>query len=349
MNKKQNYLSVGMAFTLMLLLLLFTEQAKNAAVSALQLCATTLLPSIFPFYVAANLLVFIGLPSGGRKAEAIMQLLFRLPGKAAPALLLGLLGGYPIGAATTAALYKQGVLTKKQAIHLSAFSNNAGPAFIIGAAGLAVFHSVKLGFLLFLIHAVSAICTGMILRPKCNFHAESRPMIHTPCLPIGQALPKAVSATVQSMLIISAYVVFFSVILSVIEAVPFINAILTAITKQLPAANALLSGFVELSCGILSLRNTPPAAALICASILLGWGGICVFFQGASVLYAADLPVKQCCIGKMIQALIAGALTCLYCAVYVQKVKFMFIFVIFSLFLAYFVKFRGRKKENSLI
>lgn len=346
--KKHRFLLIAAA-SVMLLLLIFPGQAKSAAADALRMCGMTLVPSLFPFYVAADLFLAAGLPPAGKRLDAVMRRLFGLPGEAAPALLLGLLGGYPIGASVTAGLYRQGVLTKQEAVTLSRFSNNAGPAFIIGAAGLAVFQSVKLGLLLYAIHAASAVITGILLREKNDSHIRKRRMTQTQSGSITQALPEAVSAAAQSMLMICAYVVFFSVVLAVIRAFPPVGHLFSVVSNRLPVCEAALSGIAELSCGILALQGAPRFSALVTASVLLGWGGICVFFQSASVLSAAGLPVKQCIKGKLTQAGIAGALSCACCAAASHSGSFFLGFSVFLLISLCICKIGGRKAVSRLI
>ena len=55
---------------------------------------------------------------------------------AAGALVLGLAGGYPVGARTAAELYAQGALTRDEAERLLTFWNNANPAFLLSGLGL---------------------------------------------------------------------------------------------------------------------------------------------------------------------------------------------------------------------
>ena len=83
--------------------------------------------------------------------------LFRLPGCAGSALLLGLVGGYPIGARTAAELYTSGALTRQEAERLLTFCNNSNPVFLVSVLGSGVFGSVRTGLWLWLIHVCSAL------------------------------------------------------------------------------------------------------------------------------------------------------------------------------------------------
>ncbi|MCR5552768.1 MAG: nucleoside recognition domain-containing protein, partial [Oscillospiraceae bacterium] len=127
--------------------LILRSKAVQAGVrSGLAICGRVLIPALFPFSVLSGLLLRSGGASAlGAKADGWMRRRFHLPGQAAAPLLTGLMGGYPLGAQSLAALYKAGGLTKSEAVALSAFCNQPGPAFLVGAVGASVFGEPRLG------------------------------------------------------------------------------------------------------------------------------------------------------------------------------------------------------------
>ena len=78
----------------------------------LSLAAMQALPALFPFFVISGLLVRCGTGRLSPLLAAPLRRLYGLPPEAAPALVLGLIGGYPVGAATACALYDEGVLSR---------------------------------------------------------------------------------------------------------------------------------------------------------------------------------------------------------------------------------------------
>ena len=90
-------------------LLLFPDVSAAAARDGLTLCLQTVLPSLFPFFVLSSLLVQSDVPRLLSRAMAgVMYPLFGVSGAGASALILGLLGGYPVGARTVAELQEKG-------------------------------------------------------------------------------------------------------------------------------------------------------------------------------------------------------------------------------------------------
>ena len=120
------------------------QRVKTAAGEALALCAGTVIPALFPFLAVSGLAMALGLGEWLSPAlRGLMGPLYRLPGTAAAPLVLGLLGGYPIGARTAAELYREGALTRDEAERLLTFCNNANPAFFLSVLGAGVFGSVR--------------------------------------------------------------------------------------------------------------------------------------------------------------------------------------------------------------
>ena len=128
---------LGLALLLATLALMFwPKDSMAAARDGLTLCYNVIIPSLFPFFVLSALVVDLGLAGHlGRALEGIMRPLFNVPGACAPALALGFVGGYPVGARTALQLYQKGMCTKTEAERLLAFCNNSGPAFILGGLG----------------------------------------------------------------------------------------------------------------------------------------------------------------------------------------------------------------------
>ena len=91
--------------TLAILLLRQAETAAQAARDGVQLCLTSVIPALFPFFAVSSLLVALGAAeAAGRALAHPFGRLFCCGGAGCAALLLGLVGGYPVGARTAAEL-----------------------------------------------------------------------------------------------------------------------------------------------------------------------------------------------------------------------------------------------------
>ena len=191
------------------LLLLRPQEAAQAVREGLALCAGTVIPSLFPFFVVVSLLLQLGL------AEALQGLcgpfmgpLFRMRGVCALPLLAGLLGGYPAGARTAAELFQQGRLSQQEAELLLGFCDNCGPAFLLGYVGAGVLGDARAGAYLYLIHVLSALLAGMVLCRLCPGQGPVLPGGRTAArsVPFPQALTAAGGGAVTATLNICAFV-----------------------------------------------------------------------------------------------------------------------------------------------
>ena len=272
------------------------QRVKAAAGEALALCAGTVIPALFPFLAVSGLVMALGLGEWLSPAlRGLMGPLYRLPGTAAAPLVLGLLGGYPIGARTAAELYREGQLTRDEAQRLLTFCNNANPAFFLSVLGAGVFGSVRIGVRLWLIHVASALLTGLVFRgrdaPACRTAPPPRRRPEAPSL--SAAVVGAVTSAAGGMMSVCAFVVLFYVL-----AAPF-----RALGGPLGAA---LTGALELFS--LTPLLPPSRGGFLLAAICAGWGGACVLCQTAAALDGTGLSVGRCAAGKAVQALLSAVL-----------------------------------------
>ena len=279
-------------------LLLLPEVSAQAARDAMLLCAQTLIPSLFPFFVLSSLLIACGASELlSALLSPLMRPLFGLSGTGAAALALGLCGGYPVGARTAAELVENGALSQEEGERLLAFCNNAGPGFLLGVCGAGVFSSSRAGAALYLIHVAAALCAGLLTCralppvPHGTYPHKSAKAQH-----LSTAFPAAVQNALTGCLNVSAFVVFFTVLARLL-----LHFLPEAFASSLPCA--LLLGFLVLTSGVVSLPCSR-AGFLACAA-LLGWGGMSVHCQTLSVLAATPLSARYYLKGKVLQALLS--------------------------------------------
>ena len=144
-------------------LLLAPQAAASGALQGLRACAARVIPALLPFFVVSRMLTALPLPTPGRRADRLFHALFGVRAACLPALLTGLLGGYPAGAAAVTELYRAGALSKAEAERALCFCNNSGPGFFAGLIGTAVLGDIRRGLILYGLHALSALLTGLLL------------------------------------------------------------------------------------------------------------------------------------------------------------------------------------------
>lgn len=298
----QKYGSLLLTIAVFLAFLLCPTACAEGVREGLALSATQALPALFPFFIASGLLVRSGVVDElARLLSRPLWRIYGLPPAGAGALLLGLVGGYPVGAATVSELLARDRLSNSDASRLVAFCNCASPAFVINLCGVMLFGSVKIGVILYLIHALSALLTGLFVtrRPGHRFAPpENTPHIRREAFPT--AFCGAVQSAAQTALIVTAFIAAFSVLLE----------LLAPIIHTLPDA-PVFSGLLELTNGLDHLNElTLPAAVLLpLTSFMLGFGGLSVHCQVHALLAPYGVPMRRFTLGKVLHGLIAAGLT----------------------------------------
>ncbi len=270
-------------------------RVRQAAMEGLLLCGRSVIPALFPFMAASTMLVSMGFGEWAAPRLAGLMSLYRLSGPAGSALLLGLVGGYPIGARTAAELYKKGLLTRDEAQRLLGFCNNSNPVFLISVLGGGVFGSPRTGVYLWLIHVLSALLTGFFFRGNGKSLKRQKPPRLSPCQAVSlpAAFVEGVRSACGSMLAVCGFVVFFYVLAS-------------PLARLGGPLGAGLVGLLELFS--LTPLLTANRLGFILASACAGWGGASILCQTAAVLEDSGLGLGNCVTGKLIQGLLAGAL-----------------------------------------
>lgn len=274
----------------MMAVLLRAAEAAQAVRDGLALCAQSVIPALFPFFVLSGLFISAGC------AGALAPVLEHLPGVSAvgaAAFLLGAVGGYPVGAQTVGQLHAAGLCGRAEAERLLTCCSNAGPAFVLGVAGLGCFGSLRVGAALYAIHITAAALIGLFPRRRS---ASSAAFPSAARLGPAEAFIDAVQDAAGAMVQVCAFVVFFLTALR----------LLTSLTGWTHPA---LLGFFELTNGI--LRLPPTRTGFILAAALLGWGGLSVLCQTASVLRGTGLSLRSYVRGKALQAAVSAALAAL--------------------------------------
>ena len=277
-----------------------SAEASAGAREGLSVCARSLAPSLFPFFVLANLLSALGLAdilSG--VAGGVMGRLFRVSGAGCQAFFLGITGGYPLGAAAVAQLRREGRVSRREAERLAAFCNNSGPAFILGAVG-GVFQSPAAGLLLYVTHILAAIGVGLLFRRGAKAPAAVSAHTAPPPMPFSAAFSASVSKALSSTLAVCGYVVFFSALLG----------LLTPLSLLPPLYRAAAAGFLELGSGIAALAGLAPTpTSLAVAALMLGWGGLSVQCQTLSVFADTDIKCARHLAGRALCGGLSAVLT----------------------------------------
>lgn len=296
-------------------LLFYSEQAMDGARRGLELCGRVIIPSLFPFFVLSDMMRQAGLPAAlGRRAAPYMSRVFGVSGAGAATFVLGITGGYPLGASVIAGLVRDGEVSREEGERLLCFCNASGPAFIVGAAGGGVFGGAGPGLLLYAAHILASATVGILLARGHKGGAVAKPRLAAPEPRRTGMFPAAVTSSVKAVLTVCGFVVTFTVIVDTLEALGIFSLLAGELALSsnlgLRFSRALLTGLLELGGGIGAMQGlalTPLNLAL--ASFIIGWGGLSVHFQTAAVIDGTGIKTARHTVGRLLCGIISAAYT----------------------------------------
>ncbi len=317
------FLTVSMA--------IFPSQTYAGAQQGLALWWEVVLPSLLPFFICAELLVALGaIHYLGILLEPLMRPVFRLPGGAALAIVMGYTSGFPTGAAITAILHKNGIINGEEGSRLIAFTNNSSPLFIIVGVATGILQTPQAAWILLAIHYLSNLSIGILLGQisyfKNRLHKKGSGLgsydMPANNWPIGIMIKNAAQKAGTNIAIIGCYIIFFSVLIQVCGQVLLVSGIsplffqlISAFNIHPDLASAFANGFWEMTLGINAIGDSvlPIGIKLpICAAIL-AWGGISVWAQVAAMVSGTDIRLKTYFVCRIIHSTVSFFVALLLC------------------------------------
>lgn len=300
-------------------LLFAPDSTVRAAAGGIDVCLKMIVPTLFPFFVFSSFFIAMGFAQKlGRRAEGLMRPLFHVNGACASVLVLGLLSGFPVGAKTAANLYKSGACTKTEAERMLAFCNNAGPSFILGTVGIGIWNSSYAGWILWGAQTLASLVTGMVFSRiwRSSGDESLTPVTRreTVRVPFVKAFTSSVRDGAVSMVYICAFIVFFAVVVAMLQGFGILPAIARGICHIFPFHIAdvenILAGVFEMTTGIRMVGGAAPVVRnLTITGAILGWAGISVHCQVLTFVYEGGLSSAPYICGKLMQTLFAGLFT----------------------------------------
>ena len=300
------------AFILFLFLatICFPQAVYQGAMQGLETWAYHLVPSLLPFFIIAELFISGGLVRYlGFCLEPVMRPLFRLPGEAALAVVLGFTSGFPMGALLTASLYEQQLCTKEEASRLVAFTNNASPLFLLIAVPLTMLKQPQWGVLLLLSHYGANLILGILLgifsyklHPYQTYSHQIHHQYSTNVPPLTllhfpQMLTNAIQKGLKNIFSIGGFVLFFSILLALGNNIfPFLAGFLTPLLEMTLGSNYIAE------------QNLSPTLKLMLISFVVGWSGLSIQMQVLGILTPLEIPYHFYLLCRPLQGILAALL-----------------------------------------
>lgn len=285
--------SVGIMAIILLITpaFLFPKEISDGVLRGIKLCALSVIPSVFPFFIISDAIFFFSDSLGDSMLSKAFSRAFNLPPHAISAFVTGSICGFPIGVKLASELYLRGEIDKNEAERIIGFSNNPSLAFVVSAVGVGMLGSLKIGVLLYFTLIFSALITGLLFREKRTFFNKTS-VIPRQSFNFVDSVKNAGFASFT----VSSFIIFFSAVSGIIVKL--------CKNKALAAVGVMMT---EISGGAIQIISSHPFGAQGTLAMLaagFAFSGFSVHLQARSIA-TPELSFKKYYIMKLFQAVIA--------------------------------------------
>lgn len=259
------------------LILFNPEQAVSNAQRAMYVWYSSVAPALFPFLALMPLLSSKEACMAYEKLfDKWMRPLFRLPGSAAPAVIVGMIAGSPGGAIALRNIASNANLSRSETRRIALAVGGVSPAYLIIGVGQRMWGSSSWGICMAIAQALIQLLMLVML-------PENRKDNEVGCVFSNCNLENRIpmSMAVENILGICGYMVFYSVIAGLLANI---------IGKDLGKIILLI---MDLPSGLDALINSPIRMKSMLMGAAIGFTGLCIIFQNMNTLKELNIRFRD--------------------------------------------------------
>jgi len=285
----------------------------------IELFLYNLLPAIFPFILLTNILIQSSMAYNlSYGLSTIVSKIFNISNTSCPAIIIGMLLGYPNSAIFLSHLYLKNKISSKELEKLLAYTSNANPSFIISTIGISFYSNIKIGIILLVSHFLSSIILGISLR-NVNINiiqqnTQNRYTLdkkkHTNMFNI---ITNSIFNTIKTLGIVFSFTVIFAIISSIIcNIFSFSNL-----------GDSIITAFIELTNGMkkLSCINLNINKIIILSSFFLSFGSLMIIYQIYAIVHKCNVSIFKFIFYKIIHGILSAITS--YILLMVIKIEYI--------------------------
>lgn len=304
---KQSLAGIGIVI-LFAFMLISPRAVFNGASEGLLLWFQIIIPTLFPFVLFTNLLLYTdSIRYISKACGKVLCYIFKVSENGSFAIVTGFLCGYPMGAKVTADLIKSQYITENEGRYLLSFCNNTSPIFILN---FIVWKTLKkeeyllpsLGILLMAPILLSFLFRPFYLRGQKRFPALNKRAAHMTGWDF-RLVDTCIMDSFETITKIGGYIILFSVFLTLLQSIPWkIQGLY------------ILMPFLEVTNGIALLGKSSLPFYIQYPAILTltSFGGLCAIAQTNCMIQKTALSIGPYVIQKLITAGVTSLLAILY-------------------------------------
>ncbi len=308
-------------FLAVFVILFYSSFTVSGIADGLLYSVNYLIPSLFPFMVISSFTMYSGAYRPiGKIFSLPVRCLFRLPRAASAAVILGLVGGFPVGAKCVSMLYSSGQITQKQAERMMTFCVCSGPAFLITAVGTVMLHNTFIGIILYVSQLISALMIGTavgLIDKKRSAPSDDTQNSSSEQKTAAESLISSCLDAAYSVLELTSLVAIFSVSMSVIMK-SGLNTVFSDMLTWFGIDTSVSSVMIPV------VFEVTGACRQICSggcplwvlSFAVGFGGLCVHMQILHILKNVNINKPKFFLFRFINAVLSSVITYIICFFY---------------------------------
>ena len=282
MTKKLiNLLTNALLIFIFVFIFIYSRIVKITVINGINIWLNNLFPTLFPFLLITKLMIyknlFINLNNTiGKYIERI----FNVSKSATCIIILSFFIGFPGSIVHIKDLLDNKQISIEDANKLVAYTCYSNPIFVISIIGETLLNSKSLGIYIYIIHIISGLLIGLLMRNKksnkiCNYEIKEK---H------NNILMKSINESFEVLINILGIVIFFLIIISIINTILPNNFLFSLIKSTLE----ITTGIINIAKYKINLRLK---SSIIGA--LLSFNGLSIHYQVKSIINSTKIKYKN--------------------------------------------------------
>lgn len=275
MTKRKDILFLYVLVFIELIVLMNSKTVIQSVIVSSSMFVLNIFPSLFPTMTIGlclvNSNVFLVIPSVIKKT---LKKLCNFDDNMTSIFIMSMIAGTPSNAVFINSYLSKGLISEKTAQNLLCCTHFVNPLFVIGAVGLGVFNSTKIGIILLSLIYLSNLIKAMILRKNFISVRKDNEAIHS-FKPI-ETIKSSIKSAINSLLVILGIIIMFNILVTLISKMFLFSG----------DVSCVINGLLEMTGGIIKLKSTafPYVAKILLAYYFLSFGGFSIQMQALSMM-----------------------------------------------------------------
>ena len=290
-----------------------SESILDSVNFSLNVFKNNVFPSLFPFFVLANILIKCGLPEFmAGLFKGVMNRVFNIKGICAFIFFMSIISGNPANAKYTRELYLDGKIDKYEATKILCFTCFSNPLFILGTVSILFLNNKDVGLLILICHYLGNIIIGICMRGYHPSQRENKKVSFKKAVDdmhrkrvsnkesFGEMITNSLISSIDTLLLILGVITICLVLTTIIDNILDLNSVFQSV----------LNGFVEMTQGLryISLEAIPLKLKCILTVMILSFGGLSVHMQIMGILSDTDIKYLPFLCARIGHAIISSGL-----------------------------------------